>query len=59
MTGTLTPERGRPRPDALADPAPLGSCGGPQLPLAAMVGTGKYRSNGEMVHAIEPPAPRS
>jgi len=48
MTGTLSPETVR--PDTLAD-APL-SIGGRQFRSRLMVGTGKYRSNGDMVRAI-------
>jgi thiazole synthase len=50
MTSTLTPETARPRPDPLADP-PL-SVGGRSFRSRLMVGTGKYRSNAEMVRAI-------
>ena len=46
MTGTLTP-------DTLTD-APL-TIGGRSFRSRLMVGTGKYRGNGEMVRAIEAP----
>jgi len=48
MTGTLTPETVH--PDTLVDP-PL-SIGGRSFRSRLMVGTGKYRSNGDMVSAI-------
>jgi thiazole synthase len=48
MTGTLTPETVH--PGTLADP-PL-SIGGRGFRSRLMVGTGKYRSNGDMVSAI-------
>ncbi|HET6579443.1 MAG TPA: thiazole synthase [Gemmatimonadales bacterium] len=51
---TLTPDAAAPdatAPDTLADP-PL-TIGGRSFRSRLMVGTGKYRSNGEMVRAIE------
>jgi len=48
MTGTLTPETVH--PDSLTDP-PL-AVGGRPFRSRLMVGTGKYRSNGDMVRAI-------
>jgi thiazole synthase len=48
MTGTLTPETARPH--TLADP-PL-TIGGRSFRSRLMVGTGKYRSNEDMVRAI-------
>jgi thiazole synthase len=48
MTGTLTPDTIH--PDTLVDP-PL-TFGGRRFRSRLMVGTGKYRSNPDMVHAI-------
>jgi thiazole synthase len=48
MTGTLTPDTIH--PDTLVDP-PL-TVGGRSFRSRLMVGTGKYRSNPDMVHAI-------
>ena len=55
MTGTLSPETVRPA--SLADPAL--SIGGRSLRSRLMVGTGKYRSNDDMVRAIKPEAKKT